>query len=141
MEKGLSQADVARASQIGSQCGPTTRCAPENWTKEHISWTPKQWTSALFTDKSRFILDSNSRHLLIWWEQGSRYHQYNTVEKHSYRSGGIKVWTEVSLGGYTDLHVIHGGIPTGVRYRGELTDQYIHPHTTAIGNELILVDE
>ncbi|GFU22951.1 transposable element Tcb2 transposase [Trichonephila clavipes] len=37
-------------------------------------------------------------------EQRTRYHQSNTVERHSYRGGGILVWAGISLGGHTDLH-------------------------------------
>ncbi|GFU25813.1 hypothetical protein TNCV_5103731 [Trichonephila clavipes] len=38
--------------------------------------------------------------------------------RHNYRRGGIMVWAEISLGDHTDLHVVRGGILTGVRYRG-----------------------
>ncbi|GFW13920.1 HTH_Tnp_Tc3_2 domain-containing protein [Trichonephila clavipes] len=34
----------------------------------------------------------DSGRLLIWREQRTRYHQSNTVERHSYRGGGILVW-------------------------------------------------
>ncbi|GFW01050.1 uncharacterized protein TNCV_1762881 [Trichonephila clavipes] len=48
--------------------------------------------SVLFTDESRFTMESDSGRLLIWREQRTRYHQSNTVERHSYRGGGILVW-------------------------------------------------
>ncbi|GFV29931.1 uncharacterized protein TNCV_657601 [Trichonephila clavipes] len=35
--------------------------------------------------------ESDSGRLLIWREQRTRYHQSNTVERHSYRGGGILV--------------------------------------------------
>ncbi|GFV61837.1 uncharacterized protein TNCV_4106421 [Trichonephila clavipes] len=69
----------------------------------------QQWASVLFTDESRFTMESDSGRLLIWREQRTRYHQSNTVERHSYRGGGILVWAGISLGGHTDLHVFHGG--------------------------------
>ncbi|GFW62805.1 HTH_Tnp_Tc3_2 domain-containing protein [Trichonephila clavipes] len=62
------------------------------WAREHVSWTQQQWGSVLFTDESRFTMESDSGRLLIWREQRTRYHQSNTVEKHSYRGGGILVW-------------------------------------------------
>ncbi|GFV97168.1 HTH_Tnp_Tc3_2 domain-containing protein [Trichonephila clavipes] len=40
----------------------------------------------------RFTMESDSGRLLIWREQRTRYHQSNTVERHSYRGGGILVW-------------------------------------------------
>ncbi|GFT21342.1 HTH_Tnp_Tc3_2 domain-containing protein [Trichonephila clavipes] len=62
------------------------------WASEHVSWTQQQWASELFTDESRFTMESDSGRLLIWREQRTRYHQSNTVERHSYRGGGILVW-------------------------------------------------
>ncbi|GFS65981.1 transposable element Tcb2 transposase [Trichonephila clavipes] len=59
-------------------------------------------------------------------------------ERHNYRGAGIMAWTEVSLTGQTDLHVIHGGVLTGMRYRGR---SLIDIFPIAIGNEFIVVDD
>ncbi|GFY10822.1 transposable element Tcb2 transposase [Trichonephila clavipes] len=111
------------------------------WAREHVSWTQQQWASVLFTDESRFTMESDSGRLLIWREQRTRYHQSNTVERHSYRGGGILVWAGISLGGHTDLHVFHGGTVTGLRYRDEILDPYVRPYAAAIGNDCILMDD
>ncbi|GFW40792.1 transposable element Tcb2 transposase [Trichonephila clavipes] len=111
------------------------------WAREHVSWTQQQWASVLFTDESRFTMESDSGRLLIWREQRTRYHQSNTVEKHSYRGGGILVWAGISLGGHTDLHVFHEGTVTGLRYRDEILDPYVRPYAAAIGNDFILMDD
>ncbi|GFT79843.1 transposable element Tc3 transposase [Trichonephila clavipes] len=65
------------------------------WAREFFL-THQQWASVLFTDGSRFTMESDSGRLLIWREQRTRYHQSNTVERHSYRGGGIllEVWSE-----------------------------------------------
>ncbi|GFV24604.1 transposable element Tc3 transposase [Trichonephila clavipes] len=86
-------------------------------------------------------MESDSGRLLIWREQRTRYHQSNTVERHSYRGGGILVWAGISLGGHTDLHVFHGGTVTGLRYRDEIFDPYVRPYAAAIGNDFILMDD
>ncbi|GFW71038.1 transposable element Tcb2 transposase [Trichonephila clavipes] len=111
------------------------------WAREHVSWTQQQWASVLFTDESRFTMESDSGRLLIWREQRTRYHQSNTVERHSYRGDGILVWAGISLGGHTDLHVFHGGTVTGLRYRDEILDPYVRPYAAAIGNDFILMDD
>ncbi|GFU57308.1 uncharacterized protein TNCV_3634941 [Trichonephila clavipes] len=64
-----------------------------------------------------------------------RYHQSNIFERHSYRGGGTMVWTGISLGGHTDMHV------TGVIYRDEILDPYVRPYAGAIGNDFILMDD
>ncbi|GBL93667.1 Transposable element Tcb2 transposase [Araneus ventricosus] len=110
-------------------------------TREHVSWTRQQWASVLFTDESRFTLESDSECLLIWREQRTRYHQSNTLDRHSYRDGGIMVWAAISLGGHTDLHVFHGGTLISVRYRNEILDPYVRPYAGVIGNDFILLDD
>ncbi|GFU41409.1 transposable element Tcb2 transposase [Trichonephila clavipes] len=89
----------------------------------------------------RFTMESDSGRLLIWRKQRTRYHQSNTVERHSYRGGGILVCAGISLGGHTDLHVFHGGTVTGLRYRDEILDPYVRPYAAAIGNDFILMDD
>ncbi|GFW57603.1 HTH_Tnp_Tc3_2 domain-containing protein [Trichonephila clavipes] len=51
------------------------------WAREHVSWTQQQWASVLFTDESRFTMESDSGRLLIWREQRTRYHQSPTLLK------------------------------------------------------------
>ncbi|GFW33401.1 transposable element Tcb2 transposase [Trichonephila clavipes] len=131
-------ADHFQAS--GRRISATTRRNRLCWAREHVSWTQQQWASVLFTDESRFTMESDSGRLLIWREQRTRYHQSNTVERHSYRGGGILVWAGISLGGHTDLHVFHGGTVTGLRYRDEILDPYVRPYAAAIGNDFILMD-
>ncbi|GBM54738.1 hypothetical protein AVEN_76246-1 [Araneus ventricosus] len=92
------------------------------WAREHVSWTRQQWASVLFTDESRFTLESDSGNLLIRKEKRTIHHHSNTLERHSYRGVGIMVWAGMSLDGHTDLHVFHGGTLTGVRYRDEILD-------------------
>ncbi|GFX96082.1 transposable element Tcb2 transposase [Trichonephila clavipes] len=111
------------------------------WAREHVSWTQQQWASVLFYRRVRFTMESDSARLLIWREQRTRYHQSNTVERHSYRGVGILVWAGISLGGHTDLHVFHGGTVTGLRYRDEILDPYVRPYAAAIGNDFILMDD
>ncbi|GFV02471.1 transposable element Tcb2 transposase [Trichonephila clavipes] len=133
-------ADHFQAS--GRRISATTRRNRLCWAREHVSWTQQQWASVLFTDESRFTMESDSGRLLIWREQRTRYHQSNTVERHSYRGGGILVWAGISLGGHiTDLHVFHGGTVTGLRYRDEILDPYVRPYDAAFGNDFILMDD
>ncbi|GFV01422.1 transposable element Tcb1 transposase [Trichonephila clavipes] len=35
------------------------------WSKEHVLWTPQQWSCVMFFDESRFSLQSDSRRTLI----------------------------------------------------------------------------
>ncbi|GFX97015.1 transposable element Tcb2 transposase [Trichonephila clavipes] len=111
-----------------------------SWAREHVSSTRQRWDFVLLTGESKFTLESDSGRLLIWRKRNARYHQSNNVERHSYQGGGIMVWAGISHGGHTYLHVFQGGTLTGVRYRDEILDPYVHPHAEAIGNDFILMD-
>ncbi|GFU64716.1 uncharacterized protein TNCV_876391 [Trichonephila clavipes] len=58
------------------------------WSREDLLWTPQQWSCVMFSDESRFSLQSDSRRALIWRAPGTRYHQENTIERHRYGGAG-----------------------------------------------------
>ncbi|GFW40656.1 transposable element Tc1 transposase [Trichonephila clavipes] len=51
------------------------------WCREHRNWRYNEWGRVLFTDESRFSLSSDSHHILIWRERGSRNHPSNIIER------------------------------------------------------------
>ncbi|GFW65349.1 transposable element Tcb2 transposase [Trichonephila clavipes] len=75
------------------------------WCREHALWTPQQWSLVMFSNESRFSLQSDSRRTLIWRVPGTRYHQENTIGRHCYGDAGWLVWGGIILGFRTDLHV------------------------------------
>ncbi|GFX88477.1 transposable element Tcb1 transposase [Trichonephila clavipes] len=87
-----------RLGHIGLYARRTVRCVPLTvthchlrltWSREHALWTPQQWSCVMFSDESRFSLQSDSPRTLIWRAPGTRYHQENTIERHRY---GGAVW-------------------------------------------------
>ncbi|GFU81532.1 transposable element Tcb1 transposase [Trichonephila clavipes] len=48
----------------------------------------------MFSDESRFSLQSDSHRTLIWRAPGIRYHQENTIQRHRYGGAGwlARVW-------------------------------------------------
>ncbi|GFY08903.1 HTH_Tnp_Tc3_2 domain-containing protein [Trichonephila clavipes] len=50
------------------------------WSREHALWTQQQWSYVVFSDESRFSLQSDSHRTLIWRVPGTRYPQENTIE-------------------------------------------------------------
>ncbi|GFT76585.1 transposable element Tcb1 transposase [Trichonephila clavipes] len=78
---------------IGLYARRPVRCVPLTathcrlrltWSREHALWTPQQWSCVMFSDESRFSLQSDSRRTLIW----RAYHQENTIERHRYGGAG-----------------------------------------------------
>ncbi|GFV96264.1 HTH_Tnp_Tc3_2 domain-containing protein [Trichonephila clavipes] len=82
---------VIRLGHIGLYARRPVRCVPLNathccprltWSKEHAIWTPQQWSCVMFSDESRFSLQSDSRRTLIWRAPGTPFHQENTIQRH-----------------------------------------------------------
>ncbi|GFV54579.1 HTH_Tnp_Tc3_2 domain-containing protein [Trichonephila clavipes] len=77
----------------------------------------------MFSDESRFSLQSDSRRTLIWRAPGTRYHQENTIERHRYGGARWLVWGGIILGSRTDLHV-QSVTMTGHIYRDVILEQH-----------------
>ncbi|GFX70281.1 HTH_Tnp_Tc3_2 domain-containing protein [Trichonephila clavipes] len=78
-----------RLGHIGLYARRPVRCIPLTtthcrlrltWSREHALWAPQQWSCVMFSDESRFSLQSDSRRTLIWRAPGTRYPQENTIE-------------------------------------------------------------
>ncbi|GFY05578.1 HTH_Tnp_Tc3_2 domain-containing protein [Trichonephila clavipes] len=63
--------------------------------RAHALWTPQQWSCVMFSDESRFSLQSDSRRTLIWRVSGIRYHQENPIDH--YGGAGWLVWGGIIL--------------------------------------------
>ncbi|GFV56795.1 HTH_Tnp_Tc3_2 domain-containing protein [Trichonephila clavipes] len=103
-----------RLGHIGLYARRPVRCVPLTatlcrlqltWSREHALWTPQQLSCVMFSDESRFSLQSDSRLTLIWRAPGTPYHQENTIELHRYCGAGWLVSGGIILGSTADLHV------------------------------------
>ncbi|GBO12845.1 Transposable element Tcb2 transposase [Araneus ventricosus] len=119
----------------------TNRGARLAWCREHRDWSMDQWATVLFTDESRFSLNTDSRRTFIWREPGTRYLPSNVREIDHYGGGGIIVWACIMLDGRVPLHVFERGTVTGVRYRDEILKPYVLLFRGAVGPEFILMDD
>ncbi|GBN24449.1 hypothetical protein AVEN_124401-1 [Araneus ventricosus] len=54
------------------------------WCREHRDGSMDQWATVLFTDESRFSLNTDSRCTFIWREPGTRYLPSNAREINHY---------------------------------------------------------
>ncbi|GFW75805.1 transposable element Tcb1 transposase [Trichonephila clavipes] len=137
-----------RLGHIGLYARRPVRCVPLTathcrvrltWSREHALWIPQQWSYVMFSDESRFSLQSDSRRTLIWRAPGTRYHQENTIERHRYGGAGWLVWGGIILGSRTDLHV-QSVTMTGHIYRDVILEQHVRLFRGAMGAEFLFMD-
>ncbi|GFU47632.1 transposable element Tcb2 transposase [Trichonephila clavipes] len=125
------------------RCVPLTAthcCLRLTWSREHALWTPQQWSCVMFSGKSRFSFQSDSRRTLIWRAPGTLYHQENTFERHRYGGAGWLVWGGIILGSRTDLHV-QSVTMTGHIYRDIILQQHVRLLWGTMGAEFLFMDD
>ncbi|GFU69896.1 transposable element Tcb1 transposase [Trichonephila clavipes] len=138
-----------RLGHIGLYARRPVRCVPLTtihccllltWSREHALWTPQQWSCVMFSDESRFSLQSDSHRTLIWRAPGTRYYQENTIERHRYGGAGWLVWGGIILVSRTDLHV-HSVTMTGHIYRDVILEQHVRLFRGAMRAEFLFMDD
>ncbi|KFM76884.1 Transposable element Tcb1 transposase, partial [Stegodyphus mimosarum] len=135
--------------QIGLYARRPVRCIPLTanhcrlrlaWSREYALSTPQQWAYVMFSDVSRFSLQSDSRRTFIWRVLGTRYHQENIIERHRYGSAGVLVWGGIILCSRTDLHVQIGTMTSQI-YRVIILEQHARLFRGAMGAQFVFMDD
>ncbi|KFM68745.1 Transposable element Tcb1 transposase, partial [Stegodyphus mimosarum] len=143
------QTECRRLGQIGLHARRSVRCVPLTAThcrlrlalsREHALWTPQQWACVMFSDESRFSLQSDSRRAFIWRTPGTRYHQDNIIERHRYGGAGVLVWGGIILGSRTDLHVQIGTMRSQI-YRDVILEQHVPLFRGTMGAQFVFMDD
>ncbi|GFV45330.1 transposable element Tcb1 transposase [Trichonephila clavipes] len=151
-ELGIAQSVISRLWQRfqddGNACRRPVRCVPLTathcrlrltWSREHALWTPQQWYCVMFSDESRFSLQSDSHRTLIWRASGTHYHQENTIERHRYGGARWIVWGRIILGSRTDLPA-RSVTMSGHIYRDVILEQHVRLFWGAIGAEFLFMN-
>ncbi|GFT27497.1 transposable element Tc3 transposase [Trichonephila clavipes] len=94
----------------------------------------------VFSDESRFGLQSDFHRTLIWRVPGTRYPQENTTERHRYGGAGWLDWGGIILGSRTDLNV-HSVTMTDRIYRHVILEQHVRLFRCGMGAEFLFMDD
>ncbi|GFW82567.1 transposable element Tcb2 transposase [Trichonephila clavipes] len=92
-------------------------------------------------DESRFSLSSDSHHILIWRQRGSRNPPSNIIERDRYGGRGVLVWGGIMLGSRTDLHIFDAGSVNGTRYCYEILLPYVRLFRGTMGLQFLFMDD
>ena len=94
---------------------PLTRQLVQDWldfARIHVGWTFRAWTPLLFTEESRFCLDSTDRRQLVWRMPKERFDGVNVAEHDRYGKDSVMVWKGISVNGKTNLYALENGTLT-----------------------------
>ena len=84
------------------------------------------WARILFSDESRFHLDSSDARSRVYRRVGERYQDNCVVKRRLFGGGSIMVWGGITGNARTPLVVINGNL-TGARYRDEILQAHVVP--------------
>ncbi|GFX68793.1 transposable element Tcb1 transposase [Trichonephila clavipes] len=130
-------------AQVPRVCVPLSiqsRGVRLKWWRKHSNWTVSDWGNVMFTDESRFTLELDDKRIRIWRKQGTRNQPENITEHRAFRGGSIMVWSGISLGYHTDLHIFKRGSVMVVQYRDEVLEPIVRLYVEAVGPTFLLMD-
>ena len=105
---------------------PRHRAARLTWCRRYLRFIIQDWANILFTDESRFHLDSSDGRSRIYRRVGERYADACVIQRQSFGGGSVMVWGGITANGRTPLVVVAGNL-TGISYRGEIVQPYVIP--------------
>jgi hypothetical protein len=83
----------ARIPVKGPRLTREHRVARLAYALEHRNfWNMRQWSNVLFTDESRFCLNTSDRRVPVYRREGERYLQCNFRETENFGGGSVMVW-------------------------------------------------
>jgi len=87
---------------------PRHRAARLTWCRRHFRFRRQDWANILFTDESRFHLDSNDGQSQVYCCVGERYADACVIQRRSLGWGSAMVWVGITECGKTPLVVVAG---------------------------------
>ncbi|GBN88741.1 hypothetical protein AVEN_29495-1 [Araneus ventricosus] len=71
----------------------------------------------------------------------SAFRRFSQPLRDAYGGGSVCVWSGISLGVHTDLHVFPRGTMNTQAYRDDILDAHVRPYARAIGDDFLLQDD
>ena len=110
---------------------PIRRQNRYDWCRQHLRWTQRQWQIVMFTDESRFCINTNDGLAKVWRRRGKLYADCCVRECSRWGCGIVMVWGVISWCYRTPLVVIEGN-STSRRYIDEVLQpvvvQFLQKH-------------
>ena len=78
------------------------------WCRQHLRFRRVDWNNVLFSDESRFHLNSSDGRARVYRRIGERYADPCIVQRQHFGGGSVMVWGGISFRGRTKLVVVRG---------------------------------
>jgi len=117
------------------------RVARLEFGRQHQNWNDNQWGQILFTDESRFCINSIDGRERLYRRQGEQNAPFNFTTTVSFGGGSIMVWGGICLGARTELVVVDGGALTADRYIRDILQDHVVPFAPYIGENFVLMHD
>lgn len=117
------------------------RVARLDFAREYQNWNYDQWGQVLFTDESRFCVNSIDGRERLYRRQGEQNAQFNFTPTVSFGGGSVMVWGGICLGARTELVVIEGGALNADRYIRDILQDHVVPFAPHIGENFVLMQD
>ncbi|GFX73933.1 transposable element Tcb1 transposase [Trichonephila clavipes] len=62
------------------------------WCQARSMWNVTDWQNVVFSDESRFVLETDDNRVRVWRRPGERYNSAHTVIRHTAHTAGVMVW-------------------------------------------------
>ncbi|GFX34396.1 transposable element Tcb2 transposase [Trichonephila clavipes] len=98
------------------------------WCQARSMWNVTDRQNIVFSDESRFVLETDDNRVRVWRHPGERYNFPHTVLRHTARTAGVMVWGAIAFDSRSTLIVLRGTV-TDQRY----VDDILRPHTLLPG--------
>jgi len=105
--------------------------------REHENWKNDQWANVLFSDESRFCVNSIDGRERLYRRRGEQDEQFNFTPTVSYGGGSVMVWCGICLGARTELVVVNGALNAD-GYIRDVLQEHVVPH---IGENYLLMHD
>ncbi|GFW01898.1 transposable element Tc1 transposase [Trichonephila clavipes] len=109
------------------------------WCQARSMWNVTDWQKVVFSDESRFVLETDDNRVRVWRHPGERYNSPHTVLRHTARTAGVMVWLAVAYDSRSTLIVMRGTL-TGQRYVVDILRPHVGPFLNGLPGAIFQQD-
>ncbi|GFW51851.1 transposable element Tcb2 transposase [Trichonephila clavipes] len=87
-------------------------------------WNVTDWQKVVFSDESRFVLETDDNRVRVWSRPVERYNSTHTVLRHTTHTACVMVWGGIAYDSRYTLIVMRGTLK-GQRYVDDILRPYV----------------